>query len=122
MVPSPSPCSTNFVDESQRFKDCGEALRCCRRLKISPLDGLTGIDLVRLTDRMGFSLVVIEVQRIIGQEDFSWGRKLPFNQNLELMCALVPDLVSRSAGLRSPGHQNQLLGEDEAKISISLTP
>ena len=66
--------------------------------------------------------MVIEEQRIIGQ-DFSWGRKLPFNQNLELICAqLVPDLVSRSAGLRSSGHQNQLLGEDEAKISISLTP
>ena len=96
---------------------------CCRRLKINPWDGLTRINLVRLTDRMGISLVVIEEQRIIGQEDFSWGRKLPFNQNLELICAqLVPDLVSRSAGLRSPGHQNQLLGEDAAKISISLTP
>ena len=96
---------------------------CCRRFKISPWDGLTGIDLERLTHRIGVSLVVIEEQRIIGQEDLSWGRKLPFNQNLELICAqLVPDLVSRSAGLRSPGHQNQLLGEDEAKISISLTP
>ena len=96
---------------------------CCRRFRISPWDGLTGIDLERLTHRIGVSLVVIEEQRIIGQEDLSWGRKLPFNQNLELICAqLVPDLVSRSAGLRSPGHQNQLLGEDEAKISISLTP
>ena len=67
--------------------------------------------------------MVIEEQRIIGPGDYSWGRKLPFNQNLELICAqLLPDLVSRSAGLRSPGHQNQLLGEDEAKISISLTP
>ena len=26
VVPSPSPCSTNFVDENQRFEDCGEAL------------------------------------------------------------------------------------------------
>ena len=48
---------------------------CCRRLKISPWDGLTGIDLVRLTDRVEISLVVIEEQRIIGQEGFSWGRK-----------------------------------------------
>ena len=47
----------------------------CRRLKINPWDGLTGIDLVRLTDRIGISFVVIEEQRIIGQEDFSWGRQ-----------------------------------------------
>ena len=47
----------------------------CRRLKINPWDGLTGIDLVRMTDRIGISFVVIEEQRIIGQEDFSWGRQ-----------------------------------------------
>jgi len=50
-------------------------------------------------------------------------RKIPFNQNSELTCAqLVPDLVSRSAGLRFPGHQNQLSGDDAARISINLTP
>ena len=72
---------------------------------------------------MGISLEVMEEQGMIGQVDLSWGKKLPFNQNSELTFAqLVPDLVSRSAGLRFPGHQNQLLGEDTARISISLTP
>ena len=84
---------------------------CCRRLKINPWDGLTRINLVRLTDRMGISLVVIEEQRIIGQEDFSWGRKLPFNQNLELICAqLVPDLVSSSAGDLIPWTPEPVIG------------
>ena len=76
-----------------------------------------------LIDLMGISPEVMEEQRMIGHVDLSRGTKLPFNQNSELTCAkLVPDLVSKSAGLRSPGHQNQLLGDDAARISINLTP
>ena len=76
-----------------------------------------------LIDLMGISLEVMEEQRMIGHVDLSRGTKLPFNQNSELTCVqLVPDLVSKSAELRSPGHQNQLLGDDAARISINLTP
>ena len=96
---------------------------CCSRLKTYSQDGLSEVNLVRLTDLVGISSVVMEEQRIMGQEDFSLGKKLPFNQNFELTYAqLVPDLVSRSAGLRFPEHQNQLLDEDTARISINLTP
>ena len=74
-----------------------------------------------LIDLMGISPEVMEEQRMIGHVDLSQDKKLPFNQNSELTCAqLVPDLVSKSAGLRSPGHQNQLLGDDAARISINL--
>ena len=64
-----------------------------------------------------------EVHGLVGQEDFSWGKKLPYNQNLELIWSqLVPDLVSRPAGLRFPGHQNQLSCEEIEEISMSLVP
>ena len=57
------------------------------------------------------------------QEVSGVGRKLPCNQNLELMSSRVePALVSRSAGLRAPGHQNQLSAFDSAAISIILDP
>ena len=51
------------------------------------------------------------------------GRKLPCNQNSELMSSRVePVLGSRSAGLSVPGHQNQLSALDSAAISIILVP
>ena len=46
-----------------------------------------------------------DAQALIGQEDLGWGRKLPCSQNLEFSFSSVdPVLVSRSAGLRAPGH------------------
>ena len=42
----------------------------CRRLKIYSRDGLSEVNLVRLTDLVGISPVVMEEQRMKGQEDF----------------------------------------------------
>jgi len=95
----------------------------CKRLRIYSREGWIGANLARLTDLVRISPEVIEEQIVMGHEDFFRGKKLPFNQNCELIrVQLVPDLVSRSAGLRFPGHQNQLSGEDVANISINLTP
>ena len=64
-----------------------------------------------------------DAQALIGQEDLGWGRKLPCNQNLEFSFSSVdPVLVSRSAGLRAPGHQFQLAVADRAEISMILVP
>ena len=46
---------------------------------------------------------------LVGQLDFGVERKLPCDQNIDLIFSSVnPDLVNKSAGLRIPGHQNQL--------------
>ena len=42
----------------------------CRRLKIYSRDGLSEVNLVRLTDLVGIWPVVMEEQRMKGQEDF----------------------------------------------------
>ncbi len=77
----------------------------------------------RLTCLLGILHAGREVQGLTGQVDLFSGRKLPWNQNLELSCShVVPDLVSKSAGLRLPGHQNQFLGVETAAISMSLVP
>ena len=77
----------------------------CRRLKIYSREGLTVANFAMLSDLMGILPEVMEEQRMIGHVDLSPGKKLPFNQNSELTCAqLVPDLVSRSAGFKFPGH------------------
>ena len=48
---------------------------------------------------------------------------MPWSQNLELIWLhSVPDLVSRSAGLREPGNQNQFSGKEVESISMSLDP
>ena len=58
---------------------------------------------------------------LIGQEEGGWERKLPCNQKLELIFSRVaPDLVSKSAGLRDPGHQFQLSAIGNAEISMIL--
>ena len=51
-----------------------------------------------------------------GQLDVGVERKLPCNQNLDLIFSVDPDLVSKSAGLRTPGHQNQLSVFDSSDI------
>ena len=71
-------------------------------------DRLTGTAVVRLMVLEGRSLVERDAQFLVGQEDLGMGRKLPCNQNLDLIWSQVePVLVSRSAGLRGPVHQNQ---------------
>ena len=76
-----------------------------------------------LTILVQVSEVGREVHAMMGQVDFSVGRKLPRSQNSELICLhSVPDLVNRSAGLSVPGHQNQLSGEEVERISMSLVP
>ena len=60
---------------------------------------------------------------LIGQECSGFERKLPWSQKSELISSKVePDLVSRSAGLRGPGHQNQISEFFRAIISITLVP
>ena len=64
-----------------------------------------------------------DAQDLVGQDDGDWDKKLPCNQNLEFsFSSLDPDLVSRSAGLRKPGHQCQLVVADRAEISMILVP
>ena len=94
-----------------------------RSLTIVSCDTLTGAAVMTLTVLRGRLEVERLVQGLIGQEDLSWCRKLPLSQNLELTCLqVVPDLVSRSAGLRVPGHQYQFSCEVTDNISISLVP
>ena len=60
----------------------------------------------------GVWLEMRDAQGLVGHEDGGWGRRLPCNQNLLFNFSSVdPDLVSRSAGLRDPGHQYQLTGQ-----------
>ena len=62
---------------------------------------------------------IIDEESLVGQEEGGWGRKLPCNQNLELIFSMVaPGLVNKSAGLRDPGHQLQLSAIDNAEISM----
>ena len=64
-----------------------------------------------------------DAQLLIGQDDLGWGRKLLCNQKSDLIWSQVElVLVSKSAGLRGPGHQNQQSDEDVAEISLSLVP
>ena len=65
---------------------------------------------------------ISEDDSLVGQEEGGWGRKLPCNQKLELIFStrVAPDLVSKSAGLRDPGHQFQLAAMDNAEISMIL--
>ena len=55
----------------------------------------------------------------MGQAETGFGKKLPCNQKSELIFFCIePDLVSRSSGLRAPGHQAQLLAAVRSDISI----
>ena len=60
---------------------------------------------------------------LVGQLYFGVERKLPCNQNLDLIFSSVdPDLFNNSAGLRIPGHQNQLLAFVSEEICMILVP
>ena len=60
---------------------------------------------------------------LIGQDDLGWGRKLPCNQKSDLIWSQVElVLVSKSARLRGPRHQNQQSDEDVVETSMSLVP
>ena len=64
-----------------------------------------------------------DAQDLVGQEDGGWDKNLPCNQNLEFSFSNVdPDLVSRSAGLSTRGHQCQLSATDRPDISMILVP
>ena len=52
-------------------------------------------------------------QGFVGQVGTGFGKKLLCSQKSEFIFSSVePDLVSRSAGLRAPGHQTQLYAAD----------
>ena len=71
----------------------------------------------------GVWLEMRDAQDLVGHEEGGWGRKLPCNQKLEFnFYSVNPNLVSRSAGLRDPGHQYQLTAADRAEISKILVP
>ena len=60
---------------------------------------------------------------LMGQESSGWMRKLPCSQKSDLIWPRVePDLVSRSPGLREPGHQNQSVPVFSIEISMTLVP
>ena len=68
-------------------------------------------------------LEIKEVLASTGQDFSGDGRKLPCSQNPELMLSRVaPVLISRSAALTFPGHQNHLSVLDRAAISMTLVP
>ena len=86
-------------------------------------DGSAGTAVVRFMILVGSSLMGRDAQLLIGQDDLGWGRKLPCNQKSDFIWSTVePNPVSKSAGLRGPGHQNQQTDEDAAEISMSLVP
>ena len=96
---------------------------CSRRLMMRAEDGSAGTAVVRFMILVGSSLMGRDAQLLIGQDDLGWGRKLPCNQKSDLIWSQVERvLMSKSAGLRGHGHQNQQSDEDVADISISLVP
>ena len=96
---------------------------CSRRLMMRSEYTLTSVVMVRLMDEEGKEPERRDVHSLIGQELSGLGRKLPCNRKSDLICAQVkPALVSRLAGLRGTGHQNQLLGLEVAVISMILVP
>ena len=77
--------------------------------------GLSGIMAFLLMDAVRGWPEVKEVLILTGQDFSGFGRKLPLSQNPELMLSRVePVLVSKSAGLTFPGHQNHLSALDKA--------
>ena len=85
--------------------------------------GLSGIMTALLIDVTWDWLDNKDLLGLTGQDVSGVCRKRPCNQNSELISSRVePLLVSRSAGLRAPGHQNQVSASDKAAISIILVP
>ena len=66
---------------------------------------------------------MLGVGDFVGQVETGLGRKRPRNQNLELIFSCVePDLVSKSAGFKDPGHHIQLSAVVCDRISMTLVP
>ena len=85
--------------------------------------GLSGIMTALLIDVTWDWLDNKDLLGLMGQEVSGACRRLPCNQNSELISSRVePNLVSRLAGLRVHGHQNQLSASDNAAIFIILVP
>ena len=88
-----------------------------RRSEMRLVRGLTGSVITCLI------VVRKDAHFLIVQECSDWERKILWSQKSELICSKVaPDLLSRSAGLSGPGHQNQLSEFVSAAISIILVP
>ena len=100
----------------QIFKSRVRALRTLEKLLLAVnilvmmvKKGLLGIMTALLVDVTWDWLDNKDLLGLTGQDVSGVCRKLPFNQNLELISSRVePVLVSRLAGLRAPGLQNQL--------------
>ena len=72
---------------------------------INPVRELGGAADSLLKTMKGWGLDRRDAQGLVGHLEIGLRRKLPRNQKLELIFSRVePDLVSKSAGLRDPGH------------------
>ena len=112
-----------FVSMVRALRTLEKLLQAVNILVMMVKKGLLGIMTALLIDVTWDWLDNKDLLSLMGQDVSGVVRKLPCNQNLELISSRVePVLVSRSAGLRAPGHQNQLSALDNAAISIILVP
>ena len=112
-----------FVSRVRALRTLEKLLQAVNISVIMVKKGLLGIMTALLIDVIWDLLDNKDLLGLKGQEVSEVGRKLPCNQNLEVISSRVkPVLVSRSAGFRAPGHQNMLLASDSAAISIILAP
>ena len=102
------------------------ALRTLEKLSdISRNSVMTSVDLqeMLLMVAVGVVLRMRDSHDFISHLDVRVERKLPCNQTLDLIFSSVdPDLVNKSAGLRIPGHQNQLSAFVRAEICMIVVP
>ena len=102
------------------------ALRTLEKLSdLSRNSVMTSVDLqeILLMVAVGVVLRMRNAHDLISQLDVRVERKLPCNQTLDLIFSSVdPDLVNKSAGLRIPGHQNQLSAFVRAEICMIVVP
>ena len=84
--------------------------------------GLGGMAEILLMTAKG-RLEMRDEHGLLGQVETGFRRKLPNNQKLELIFFSVePDLVSKLAGFRGPGHHIQLSVVVCDRISMILVP
>ena len=90
---------------------------------MTSVKGLIDLQETMLMVAVGVLLRMRDAHDLVGQLGFGVERKLPCNHNLDLIVSSVdPDLVNKSAGLRIPGHQNQLSAFVSADICMILVP
>ena len=112
-----------FMSRVRTLRTLENLLQAVNILVMMVKKGLLGIITALLINVTLDWLDKKELLGLSGQDVSGECRKLPCNQNLELISSSVePILVSRSAGLRAPVHQNQLSVLDNAAISIILVP